>query len=347
LVVTAEVSLMVAALGFVTSDPVTGPLIAIVLVLTTAPLFPWGAAPQAIAAAIALCGVFWNVFQVGGRHDEALAYPVIVAILSSIASVYMAFEFERSRREAKLVQQDLARARDSALESARLKTAFLANISHEVRTPLNAILGYSTIIAEDLKELGIVKFQPYVDDMAAGAARLLATVQGILDLAQLESGTLPVERRPLQLRTIIAERVEELRPRAQAKGLSLTTLIEEPAAIVLFDQYSLSRALTNLLDNAIKFTERGGVRVRLWRERTGAVCVEICDTGIGMDPQYAAKLFAPFSQEDVSSTRRYEGTGIGLALVERYLKRNGATIRVESDKGRGSCFRITFPVDPR
>jgi signal transduction histidine kinase len=346
-IATAEVSLMVAALGFVTSDAVTGPLIAIMLVLTTAAFFPWGAAPQAIAAVIVLSGVFWNVFHVGGRHDAALAYPLILAILSSTASVYMAFEFGRSRLEAKLMEQDLARARDSALESSRLKTAFLANISHEIRTPLSTILGYSSIIGEDLKELGIGEVQPYVDDMAAAAARLLATLHGIIDLAQLESGTLRVERRPLELRTIIAQHVEELRPRARAKGLSLTTAIDEPAAIVCFDPYSLSRALTHLLDNAIKFTERGEVTVRLWREQTGAVCVEISDTGIGMDPEYAAKLFAPFSQEDVSSTRDYEGTGIGLALVERFLKRSGATISAASDKGRGSRFRIVFPIEPR
>ena len=139
----------------------------------------------------------------------------------------------------------------------------------------------------------------------------------------------------------------EFRPRGQTKGLSLSTLIEEADAIVSFDEYSLSRALANLLDNAIKFTDRGGVRVRLWRERSGAVCVEVADTGIGMDPGYAAKLFNPFSQEDAGSTRRYEGSGIGLALVERYLKRNGATISVESEKGKGSCFRITLPVEPR
>src|SRR5207237_8051277 len=111
--------------------------------------------------ATALSAFFWSVCALGA-HDAALAYAISVAILSSVTSVYMAFEFERSRLEAKLVQQDLARARDSALESSRLKTAFLANISHEVRTPINLLPGFSNIIADDLKELGIQKFQPYI-----------------------------------------------------------------------------------------------------------------------------------------------------------------------------------------
>ena len=239
--------------------------------------------------------------------------------------------------------RDLAEARDKALEAVRLKSSFLANMSHEIRTPLNVILGYNNVIADDLEERGDESQKANLAAVQRASRRLIETIDGILDISKIESRTFDLRPLPLEVAPLIERQIEELRPLADQKKLDLRAEIEVPGAVVVFDEYCLTHALMNLLQNAIKFTHAGSVSVRLFRDGSGMLAVAVRDTGIGMDAAYLPKLFEPFSQEDSGYTRKFEGSGLGLALTRRYLDLNGAAIDVASTKGAGTTLTIRFP----
>jgi len=237
---------------------------------------------------------------------------------------------------------DLRQALIQAEESDRLKTAFLANMSHEVRTPLNIILGYNSLIAERLAELHDETLTSSLDAVSVGSKRLLQTIQGIIDLSRFETGTFEVRPRPVNLIALVEESVLRFRKPAEQKRLSLACKVDLPDAEVEVDPYCLEQSFHHLLDNAIKFTEQGGVTVRLHRNPTGAVSLTVEDSGVGIDPSYLASVFKPFSQEQVGYTRRFEGPGIGLTLVRRYIEANHAELSFRSEKNKGSTFEIRF-----
>jgi PAS domain S-box-containing protein len=239
-------------------------------------------------------------------------------------------------------ERKLRVALDKAEESDRLKSAFLQNMSHEVRTPLNVILGYNALIGERLAELQDPALDADLKSVGRASHRLLQTIQGIIDLSRIESATFEVRSERVDLAPLLLEAVAQAREQADRKRLSLTCEIETRDAKLSIDEYCFRQSFVRLLDNAIKFTERGGVAVRLFRDEQGVLCVSIRDTGIGIDPNYLPHLFQPFSQEDPSHTRRFEGPGIGLALAKRYLALNQAEIFVESQKGVGSTCTMRF-----
>jgi len=247
--------------------------------------------------------------------------------------------------ERKQAEEELARARDAAVKASTLKSAFLANMSHEIRTPLNIIVGYNDLIAAHLRDIGDDSQLKLHQGIVRAGHRLTATIQAILDISRMEAGAFEIRAVPVELGPLIEKHVMDLRPLASTKGLSLSFDASVPQARVVFDEYCLSSALLNLLQNAIKFTERGGAEVTLYREPVGTMCIGVRDTGIGIDPEFFGRLFEPFSQEDGGYTRRFEGSGLGLALTKRYLEMNGASIAVESSKGRGSTFTIRFAAE--
>jgi PAS domain S-box-containing protein len=244
--------------------------------------------------------------------------------------------------DRKRFEDELARARDMAEKASALKSAFLANMSHEIRTPLNIILGYSELIAAHLQEIGDHSQNHLHEGIVRGGHRLMATIQGILDFSRMEAQAFEIHPTRLALEPLIERHARELAPLAAAKRLSLSVEVEVAQARVVFDEYCLSSALRNLLENAIKFTERGEVKVSLFREADGNLCLRVRDTGIGIDPKFVGRLFEPFSQEDLGHNRRFEGCGLGLALTRRYLEMNGASISVESQQRLGSTFTIRF-----
>ena len=245
--------------------------------------------------------------------------------------------------ERKRFEAELAGARDAALQSTRLKSAFLANMSHEIRTPLNMILGYNVLMAEDFAGLDQESRAALFSGVQSAAKRLMATVDGVLDISKIETGNFDLRPTLLDLPALVAGQVVEFGHLAEAKGLTLACMIAEPRATILFDGYCLTHALMNLLQNAIKFTEEGGISVILDRAPDGRLRLSVRDSGIGIDPAFLPHLFEPFSQEDTGYTRRFEGSGLGLALTKQFLELNAATVSVESEKGNGSVFRILFP----
>jgi len=248
----------------------------------------------------------------------------------------------RDVTESKRAAAELERARDAALEASRLKSAFLANMSHEVRTPINVILGYNDLIADHLASLGDDSQAEHVDAVGRASRRLMRTINTILDYSKMESGTFEFRPRTVRLGPLINRQVEEVRAQAREKDLSLTVEIEAEDAATHADKYSVGQAIAHLLDNAIKFTERGGVRVRLYRGDRGLPSIAVSDTGIGIDERFQSHLFEPFRQEEVGMTRSFEGAGLGLALTRGYLELNQARITFESHKGIGTTFTIGF-----
>ncbi|MBI2962122.1 MAG: PAS domain S-box protein [Deltaproteobacteria bacterium] len=248
---------------------------------------------------------------------------------------------ERRAMEAELVQ-----ARDAALEASRLKSAILDNMSHEIRNPLNSIIGFAGLLAEPRQPPGPPP-QEFVDSIQRASRRLLATVQAILDLSRLESGSFEVRPQAVDVRRVISEEAQALRRDAAAKGLTLECRLGSRRPVVLFDEYCLRGALAHLIDNAIKFTAQGSVVITLETEDRADVMIEVADTGVGIASDYLPRAFEAFSQEESGHGRRFDGTGLGLALTRSYLERNGARIEVESEKGKGTRFRIAIPFAAR
>jgi CheY-like chemotaxis protein len=213
-------------------------------------------------------------------------------------------------------------------------------MSHEIRTPLNIILGYNAIIAERFPSNSPER--SLLDGIDRASNRLLETIHGILDLSKIETRTFRIEPVAIDLAAVVRRQMEDFEVLAREKGLRLTCTIDEPEASILFDEYCLSSSLMNLVQNAIKFTAEGTVSLRVYRDEDWTLCLEVRDTGIGMDPAYLPRLFSAFSQEEVGYTRRFEGSGLGLALTKNYLELNHAHLVVTSEKGNGSVFTIRF-----
>jgi PAS domain S-box-containing protein len=240
----------------------------------------------------------------------------------------------------KRAQQQLARARDEALQASHLNAAFLDNVSHEVRTPLNSILGFAGLIAESID--ADPEQRHFVEAIQRAGKRLVDTIDRVLDVSKIEAETFVTRPEWLDVAEVLETVVAEVRPAAEAKGLVLTCSIESAATTTWFDRYCLARALWNLLDNAVKFTPMGSIAVRLFESSTGLLSLEVWDTGIGMDPEVLPSLFEPFSRRSVGYTRPFQGTGLGMAATLDYLQLNGAELGVESRKGQGSTFTVRF-----
>jgi two-component system, sensor histidine kinase and response regulator len=259
--------------------------------------------------------------------------PIMVLAVAVVTSVV-----DRLREQRVLLE----RARDAALEASRLKSAFIANVSHEIRTPLNIITGYNELIEEHLAARNDESVKEYAEGIQRASARLLRTIGNILDISKIERGAFSLAPTRLEIAPLLESLLVDFRVTAERKGIALTCTIDVPGASVVFDEYSLTQALSNLLDNAIKFTVRGAITCRLYRAPDGTLCLEIRDTGIGISEEYLPHLFEPFSQERSDSGRQFQGSGLGLALTRNYLELNGAKISVQTEKGKGTTFAIHF-----
>jgi signal transduction histidine kinase len=263
--------------------------------------------------------------------------------LWNLAAESLALTYSRLyEQQAHRHQDELSAARDAALEASRLKSGFVANITHEIRTPLNVILGYADLMVERLAEINDESVSEYAEPIHRAGQRLLDTIGAVLDLSRIESGAFELQPVAIMLSAMVERHVKDLSVLARKKGISLYSQIDVPDATVIFDEHCLSNTIINLLQNAIKFTERGSVSVRVFRDRKGTLALEVRDTGEGIDAVYLPRLFEPFSQESQESARSHEGAGLGLALVRRYVEFNRARIEVESTKHVGTTFTVTF-----
>jgi PAS domain S-box-containing protein len=245
--------------------------------------------------------------------------------------------------ELKAAQDALTKSRLEAESSNRAKSEFLATMSHELRTPLNAVIGLSESMLELLPKIDPDRARRYLGIIHQSGRQLLAQINDVIDLARIDSGNIEVALEPMDLARVASEATDGLRLQAQAKGIEISFLPTSGTLLSLADERLMRQVFRNLIDNAIKFTEPGGLIAVVPRLEDDRVLVEIRDSGIGIPEDKLSQLFKPFTQIDSSLARRHNGTGLGLALVDRIVRLNRGRVRVESVAGRGSTFTVELP----
>jgi signal transduction histidine kinase len=240
--------------------------------------------------------------------------------------------------------KELNAAKEKAEASVRMKTEFLAQMSHEIRTPINSILSYTQLLKDETLDLVPDDLKFSFDMINNGGRRLIRTVDLILNMSELQTGTYEVIIEKFNLIEVLKQLVGEFRTAAQSKNLDLMLLkrLEPDEAILSADIYTVTQIFANLIDNAIKYTVEGSIEVVAYKTDANLISVDVQDTGIGISKKFQETLFEPFTQEEQGYTRRFDGNGLGMALVSEYCKLNNAQISVESDKGAGSTFNILF-----
>ncbi|NWF50379.1 MAG: response regulator [Ignavibacteriaceae bacterium] len=273
-------------------------------------------------------------------------------IRTSIAGIklegkHYAILLHEDQTEFILTEEEVKKARDATMEAERLKNTFLNVLSHELRTPLNIILGYTSIIRDNLKDKLTAEEKVYLDNLYSGSERLFKSITQMLEFAQIEAGDYLMNIMSTDLVDLVKNCVAKIRKNAEEKHLDVKLSFNPAEIFVDVDIQALENATNNVLNNAVKFTNQGFIEIDVsMLEDKELAILRIKDSGIGISTKYIDHLFRPFSQEDLNISRNYEGNGLGLALAKRYIEKMGGSLLVDSIKGVGSTFTISLPLSP-
>jgi signal transduction histidine kinase len=254
------------------------------------------------------------------------------------------YVFERERT-IRVQNQELAEQYRQVAKASRLKSEFLANMSHELRTPLNAIIGFSELLHDGRAGTLNIKQKSYVHDVLSSAHHLLQLIEDVLDLSRIEAGKMEFVPEPIDPLRLAAQVRDGLRTLIASKHITLRNEIDPRLKRIMLDSAKLKQVIFNYLSNALKFTPEGGrVTLRMRAARPDTLRVEIEDTGIGIRAEDIPRLFTQFEQLDASASKKYQGTGLGLALTKRIVEAQGGSVGVRSRPGRGSLFYAQLPL---
>lgn len=291
-------------------------------------------------------GKVWHGELINRRKDGTLYHEemtITPLVESDNVTHYIAVKQNISLR--KETERVMRQARDAAIEANRLKTQLLANVSHDLRTPLGAIIGYAEMLQASVFGTMTVEQVKAVREILDSANQLLTFVNNLIGQAQLESGKVIIRERPFEPATLVEAIRTAASYQAGRKDLQLTFEID-PAMpeTILGDDYWLQQVLHNLVHNAIKFTEKGSVAVRFFRQDEAHWAMQVKDTGIGIPEEYHEKIFSAFEQVDGTATRRIGGSGLGLSIVKQLTDLMGGTVLLESAAGQGTTFTVLLPL---
>ncbi len=239
--------------------------------------------------------------------------------------------------------KELSEAKEKAEKADRLKSTFLAQMSHEIRTPINAMLSLSSLLRDDLEKKVDEDSKLSFELINKAGMRLIRTIDLLLNLSEIQAGSYEIIKSRFNLYTdILGKVVVDYKKQIKDKGLEFKLELGTDDTEIVADAYTVEQIFVHLIDNAIKYTSKGKISIKIFRNGNDELVTEVSDTGVGIAKEYLPELFQPFSQEDEGYTRKYEGNGIGLALVNNYCEMNNAKVEVESEKGKGSTFRVIF-----
>jgi len=256
----------------------------------------------------------------------------------------LAMEDVTERRRA---EEEVAKAKEAAEAASKTKSLFLANMSHELRTPLNAILGYSEMLCEEAVDKHLDQFSADLAKINAAGKHLLALINDTLDLSKIEAGKMELLLESFDVAKMIDEVASTVRPLVEKNANTLHIGCAPDLGVMHADLTKVRQGLFNLLSNAAKFAHDGSIALDTSRQRMDGsewIVFRVSDTGIGMSPEQIVKLFQAFTQADVSTTRKFGGTGLGLALTRRFCQMMGGDVTVHSVPGEGSIFTIKLPA---
>ncbi len=294
---------------------------------------------EAITAGKKWRGEFHNKKKNGELYWEEASISPIVDQSGKITH-FLAIKVDITDR--KKIEEELINAKEKAEESEQLKSNFLAQMSHEIRSPINVILSYNSFLKEELKGKLDTFLESSFSSIDSAGKRLLRTIDLILNMAALQSGYIDLKLADINISDILRSLISEFDVSVKSKNLTINFNLKTENTSILADDYLVTEIFQNLIGNAIKYTSRGSIEIKVYENDDKKLSVDIIDTGIGISEEYLPKLFKPFTQEETGYSRSYEGNGLGLALVKNYVDLIGAEINVRSEKESGSVFTVIF-----